>query len=535
MAVIQGETRLGEQYELLKQLLRDIQKHRVQPEDRYEIAALLESMGWNDDRAARTFGVDNVFELANQLWDMSRSNIIMTPFSKLKKISLWNKFLLIVTNFLRGAIFALPMAVSIFSMTTLRFSLWSYENLTTEIATSIALGTILSFVTVGGFTQAIARRGFFYIIQGYYGMARKVTFYFIKLGTIACLLISGLIFILNTFINLFPPHMILMMILYYFFLNTIWLSVTVMYILKKELVFTFLIVIGIASVYFLFVVLNVNIIVSQIISLLLVSLMGIALAVYFFKKAEQREDKGIEPKLPKMSVTIFNTLPYFVYGILYFTFLFVDRIIAWTVDNAFLPYFIWFRGDYELGLDFSLLVLIIPMGLIEVVLSRLMTNIQLSQQQYLGQDIQKMNRKYIFDYFYRVGLIFVVALASAVAVYYFLSIVLNIFNPDMGAIIYHNQITHFVFIVSLIAYTLVAVALMNSVTLFSLSQPKKVIKAILPSLFLNLTLGFVLSRWFGYEYAVIGLLFGAMAFVVLSSWQVYSVLKKLDYYMYAAS
>lgn len=535
MAVAQGKTRLSEQYEQLMQLLRDIQKHRVQPEDRYEIAALLESMGWTDDRAAGTFGVDNVFELASHLWDMSRSNIIMTPFSKAEKISVWKALVLLVSNFLRGAIFALPMAVSIFSMTTLRFSLWSYENLTTEIATSIAIGTILSFVTVGGFTQAIARRGFFYIIQGYYGMARKVTFYFIKLGSIACLIISVLIFVLNTFINLFPPDMILLMILYYFFLNTIWLSVTVMYILKKELVFTFLIVVGIAIVYFLFVVLNINIIVSQIISLMLVSWMAIGLAVYFFKKAEQLEDKGFQPKLPKMSVTIFNTLPYFIYGILYFTFLFVDRIIAWTVDNAFLPYFIWFRGDYELGLDFSLLVLIIPMGIIEVLLSRLMNNIQLSQQQYLGQDIQKMNSKYIFDYFYRVGLIFVVALASAVTVYYFLSIGLNIFNPQMGAVIYENKITHFVFIVSLIAYTFLAVALMNAVTLFSLSQPHKVIKAIIPALLLNLILGFVLSRWFGYEYAVIGLLIGSMVFVILSSWQVYSVLRKLDYYMYAAS
>lgn len=535
MAVVQGKTRLSEQYEQLAQLLRDIQKHRVQPEDRYEIAALLESMGWNDDRAAGTFGVDTVFELAGQLWDMSRSNIMLTPFSRVKKIGLWAGILLVVTSFLRGAIFALPMAVSIFSMTTLRFSLWSYENLTTEIATSIALGTILSFITVGGFTQAIARRGFFYIIQGYYGMARKVTFYFIGLGSIAFLFISVLIFVVNTFANLFPMQMILMLILYYFFLNTIWLSVTVMYILKKELVFTFLIVVGIAIVYFLFVVMNVNIIVSQIISLFLVSWMALALAVYFFKKAEQREDKGIEAKLPKMSVTIFNTLPYFVYGVLYFTFLFVDRIIAWSADNAFLPYFIWFRGDYELGLDFSLLVLIIPMGLIEVVLYKLMSNIQLSQQQYLGQDIQKMNGKYIWDYFIRVMFIFLVALVSAVAIYYFLPFGLNALNPNMGAIIYHNKITHFVFIVSLIAYTLVAVALMNAVTLFSLSQPKQVIKAIVPSLMVNLILGFVLSRWFGYEYAVIGLLIGSMVFVVLSSWQVYSVLRKLDYYMYVAS
>lgn len=519
----------------LNELLKEIKERRIQLEDRYEIAALLESMGWNDERAAKVFGVSDVFELAGQLWDISKMNIIFTPFSKVVNMRIKESIYLLISNFLRGALFALPMAVSVFAMITLRFSLWSYENLTVELATAIAIGTILSFMTVGGFTQAIARRGFFYIIQGYYGMARRVTFQFIILGMVACLVISVIIFVLNAFIHLFPYHMILIIILYYFFLNTIWLSVTVMYILKKEIVFTGLIIIGIGMVYILFVIVGVNIIVSQLISLLIVSLMGIGLAVYFFWSKESKGEKGNQPSLPKMSVNIYNTLPYFIYGLLYFTFLFMDRIIAWSVNNAFLPYLIWFRGDYELGLDFSLLVLIIPMGVNEVVLSKLMNNIQQSQKSYLGQDISKMNRNYVLEYFKRVTLIFAISVISAILLYYSVSSFMDYFNPEMGEVIYHNPITHFVFILSLIAYIFLAIGLMNSVTLFSMSQPKKVISAITPALLVNIITGFVLSRWFGYEYAVVGLLVGSMLFVFLSSLQVYSVLRKLDYYMYAAS
>lgn len=308
-----------------------------------------------------------------------------------------------------------------------------------------------------------------------------------------------------------------------------------MYILKKEIVFTGLIIIGIGMVYILFVIVGVNIIVSQLISLLIVSLMGIGLAVYFFWSKESKGEKGNQPSLPKMSVNIYNTLPYFIYGLLYFTFLFVDRIIAWSVNNAFLPYLIWFRGDYELGLDFSLLVLIIPMGVNEVVLSKLMNNIQQSQKSYLGQDISKMNRNYVLEYFKRVTLIFAISVISAILLYYSVSSFMDYFNPEMGEVIYHNPITHFVFILSLIAYIFLAIGLMNSVTLFSMSQPKKVISAITPALLVNIITGFVLSRWFGYEYAVVGLLVGSMLFVFLSSLQVYSVLRKLDYYMYAAS
>jgi hypothetical protein len=285
-------------------------------------------------------------------------------------------------------------------------------------------------------------------------------------------------------------------------------------------VFTALIIIGIIIVYILFVLFAVNIIVAQLISLFLVSLMGLALAYYYFKKAEAKEEKGIEPKLPKMSVTIYNTMPYFVYGILYFTFLFVDRLMAWSVDNAYLPYLIWFRGDYELGLDFSLLVLIIPMGINEVVLHKFMTDIQSSQKRYLGQDYQKMNNHYITEYMLRVVVILIVSIVSAVWLYFSVEIIMDYFNPEMGEVIYHNRITHFVFIASLIAYVFLAIALMNAVTLFSLSQPHKVIKSIVPALLVNVIAGFVLSRWFGYEYAVLGLLAASIVFMVLSWIQV---------------
>ncbi len=525
----------GEKQQKLNSLLKQIKALRLQPEDRYEIAALLESMGWNDEGARKNFGVTDIFELASQLWEISKSNIIFSPFHHIEKTGFVQGLYLLISNFLRGVIFALPMAVSVFSMITLRFSLWSYENLSVELATAIAIGTILSFVTVGGFMQAIARRGFFYITQNYYGMARKVTFQLIIIGIFACLVISACLFFGNALIQLFPFGLVLIIILYYFFLNTIWLSVTVMYILKKELVFTGLIIIGIGIVYLLFVVFAYNIIFSQLISLLLISLMSIGLAVFYFRRAEAKAEKGIEPKLPKMSVMIYNTMPYFIYGFLYFAFLFVDRVIAWSVNSTFLPYLIWFRGDYELGLDFSLLVLLIPMGIIEVLLFKLMINIQQSQKNYWGQDIDKMNRAYVRKYFLRLFFIFVVAMFSAVFLYYYLGIFLDNIHPALGKIIYQHPVTHFVFIFSLASYGFLSLGLMNSVTLFSLSQPQKVNRAITIALLANLLVGFLLSRWFGYKFAVIGLITGSIVFFILSSRQVYKVMRKLDYYVYSSS
>jgi hypothetical protein len=526
----------------LDDLLEQVLNRHLQPEDKYEIAAILESLGWNDDRVRETFGVHDIFALATDLWNRSRTKVSFSPFSKVEEMSPSQLIMSLVRNFLRGVIFALPMAVSVLSMLTLKFSLWSYENLSVELATSIAIGTILSFVTVGGFTQAIARRGFFYIIQGYYNMARRVTFHLIGLGFLLCVVLCLFLFGINLIIEIFPYSMLSISILYFFFLNTIWLSVTVMYILKKELVFTGLIIIGIGIVFFFFEVLDWGIILSQLIALSVVSVLSIFLVIYYFKEAERKEEKGISPKLPKMSVMLYSTMPYFVYGFLYFAFLFVDRVMAWSTNSGYMPYLIWFRGNYELGLDFALLVLILPMGISEVVLNKLMIDIEKSQKSYWGDETGVMNRTYLRVYYNRLGLIAVVSVISAVLLYVSVKWALTYFSVPMGDTLFNNAVTHFVFVVSLIAYVLVAVALMNAVILFSLSQPELVVRSVWPAMLVNLGVGFLCSRWFeaiypehGYSFAVYGLLSGSIVFMVLSTKQVRRVLGKLDYYLYAAS
>jgi hypothetical protein len=351
---------------LFEELLDSILKRRMQPEDKYEIAAYLESIGWNDDRAARVFGAEDIFDLAESFWNSINNDISASTISKkAENISFIYYIIDSIKQFLRGLIFALPMAISVAAMITLRFSLWSYENLTLEVATSIAIGTILSFLVVGGFTQAIARRGFFYLTQGYYNMGRRMTFIFVRMGYTVCLIISVLLFLSNLFIEIFPFRMIWIIIAYFFFLSSIWLSVTVMYILKKELVFTGLIAFGILVVFVLVQMFGIYyIIFIQLFSLLLVSVIGIGLVLYYFKTAERKMEKGIAPSLPRKSITLYSVMPYFTYGFLYFSFLYLDRVIAWSTNNSgYMPYFIWFRGQYELGLDFALFMLMIPMGI----------------------------------------------------------------------------------------------------------------------------------------------------------------------------
>jgi len=540
-----------------EELINEILVRRAHPEDELEIAATLESMGWNDQLANERFGADDVFMLAEDIWLAIQSKVRYAPAAKIEKIGSLQYLGKVVRSFLRGSIFAWPMAISIAAMLTLRFSLWSYQNFSLQYATSISLGTVLSFMTIGGFTQAIARRGFLYIGQGQYQMARRISYYFVRVGIVTCLVVAVLLGVFSMIFRIYPVNMTIIMILYFLFLSGIWLSVTIMYILQKELAFTGLITAGIAVVYVLFWILKMDIILSQVIALTFVTIASILLARYYFLRAEQKMEKGIAPPLPRLSIIVYTVLPYFIYGFAYFAFLNIDRIIAWSAnkstnggqylaalnidvskiftwftDSAYMPYIIWFRGEYELGLDFALLVLILPMGLIEVVINEIMANLVADQKNFMGANAEAMNQ--IYSRFYRRRLILVTSFVVVDAVALYLAI--NFLAPleVIKDLVFGNAVTYFVFMVAMMAYALLAVALMNSLILFSLSQPKMVYEPMCYGLAVNILVGFVLTRWLDYSLAVVGLLVGAAVFLFLTTRYVIKMLKNLDYYLYSA-
>ncbi|HZG88376.1 hypothetical protein [Paenibacillus sp.] len=519
---------------LYERVVEEVQKRNMFPEDRFEIAALLESMGWNDSRASEQLGMQDVFELADTIWEHIQQRVVVTPFEPPPKRNMVYVTFELTKSFLRGVIFALPMAISVVSMLTLKFSLWSYEYLTVELATCIAIGTILSFIVVGGYTQAIARRGFFYLFQGYYNMGRRVTFQFIRAGYVTCLVTCVLIYGFNVVFNVFPMNMFMYIVLYFFFLTSIWLSVTVMYILRRELTFTGLIIMGIFIVFLLMTFTPLDIIFAQLISISIVSATGMLLVLYFFKVAERKEEKGITPQLPRMSITVYSVMPYFIYGFLYFFFLFIDRINAWSAHDSYMPYFIWFRGEYELGLDFALLVLMVPLGVSEVIVHKLMLDLEDSQKQYWGAETDRMNRFFKKVYFKMFGVIVVTSVASAALVWKGMHLANDWYVGYAGKPLISSDTTEFVFVVALIAYVILAIALMNAVILFSLSQADMVNRSIIPAVGVNALVGFLLSRWFEYDTAIFGLLAGSIVFAVLSVRHMLKVLNKLDYYLYAA-
>jgi hypothetical protein len=264
-------------------------------------------------------------------------------------------------------------------------------------------------------------------------------------------------------------------------------------------------------------------------------------------------EKGIAPKMPKLSVTFYTVRPYFVYGFLYFTFIYIDRIVAWSSnDSIYMPYILWFRGNYELGLDFALFALMVPMGFIEVIINSMMKKMEVLQNRYSIDAEGEMNSIIVKDYKKSLIKILILSIVSSASIYLIMRFIDVYKSNILGFKIFENPTIHFVLVAALISYAILSGALMNAVLLFSLSQPQMINKLLLTALLINIAVGFAASRWFswwadnmnhykglfgieGYAFAVLGLVAGSIYFLVTSCKSVFVALGKLDYCLYSIS
>lgn len=505
------------------------------PEDDYEVAALLESFGWTDERAHNQFGVATVFQLAKEIRRDSGRQVDLVANPYREKQPVWPVLRTSFSQFMRGIVFALPMVLSVIAMLTLRVSLWSYQYLSTTLATAIAIGTLLSFVTVGGFMQAMARQGYFYMFQGHYQMMRKMIFRLIYIGVGVSIAVVGLGLVLDAVLPELPVGMLVVTLLYYVVLNAIWLSVSVFYIFHRELWFTGMLLVGILIVYVAFTFAHVPILTAQLVTMFALAIAGLMMLRLFFKEAEAKLDKGINPPLPRFSVTAYSVAPYFIYGSLYFSFLFLDRILAWSTYAGYVPLVLWFRGDYELGLDFALGVLIVPIGMSEVIVSRLLDRIWSSQKEFLSREHRKMNSLFTRLYKRYVSAMLVLAAANGLVSFFIVQWVFGLQSGILNGRLNVDFVTRDVFLVATISYSVLSVGLLHAVVMFSLSRPELVVRPLVTALLINFAVGFLLTRWIDYPQAVWGLLAGSVYFTYRTSKNVQSVLRSLDYHMYLLS
>jgi len=520
----------------LEELLEFVVGQTAVPVDRWAVAATLESMGLRDVDATDRFGQPDIFHLADELLGRYRSRPnAPIPLESASRLTIRRRLARFAKFYLRGTLFALPMVIQIVSVVALGYGLWASTRFDNAVATAVAVGTIASFVVTGGFVQAIGRLGLFYSEQKSYVLARQICYRLIRQGLLAATAVGVAWGVLDLLTLAFPPRLLLLSLVYYAFLSCLWLVLAVLYMLKRQLAIVLSLVAGIVVIVVLMSFTPVGIFVSQWVGLVAAN----ATAALWGRRILLRRAEGVSgdmklARLPRPAVLAYGVAPYFAYGLLYFSFLFLDRLVGWSTASEPLPSLIWFRTPYELGLDWALLSLVPTVALLEYTINEFSALIVPVQERFSGRCVEDHNRFFRSFYFRQVVLLGLFTIASVVGTYRGVVWFRRFDQFQQTRDFFASPITFSVYFWGALGYSFLVLGLMNSVFFFCLSRVWLALRPLAAGAAAGALTGFVLSRVFDYWYSVGGLVVGSLVFAVLTSRSVLRVLSKLDYYYYSA-
>jgi len=510
------------------------------PMDTRAVAATLESLGLRDVDAQTDFGAENLFALAEDIYGRARQRVIAQsglPSASegvrrkglLRRIGRFFKF------YLKGSLFAAPITAQIIVLFVLGSSLWAWLSFSERQATVIAVGTILSYIVTGGFSQAISRRGIFYWKQKNYLLARRISQDFLQAGIILTLAVAILMYIANIILPFFEQDMILICIMYFVLLSGLWLNLSTLYMLEQYLAVLLTTVIGGVLVWVIVTYVGWGIYIAHAVGIFVSDV----IAFLWGYQVLARRVRGVTgaqrlAKLPRHSIIVWAAGPYFVYGVLYFGFLFLDRVVGWSAPYSPggepSPYLLWFRTAYEVGIDLALISFILTIAMLEYTINEFSTMIIPTQESVDANDVPRHNRSFKAFYVRQLILLVVVALISVAVC----TIIVDWLRTLPGATMGDDVVTPFVCRWGMVSYAFLSLGLLNAVFFLSLSRPYFVLRAVGIGFVANLVIGFVLSRIVAYYYSVIGLVAGTFVFGTLSTWYAWRVMNELDYYYYSS-
>ena len=509
----------------------------------YETAANLESLGFTDDDAREVYGRQDVFALAAAVLSAQRSDREMHVIANAVEAGRVEaeadrykpETLSLPRTLLRGLAYGMPMGITVFASLILLYSLWSYYYFTPAQATAIGLGTALSYFVAGGITQAIGRRGLMYLRQGLYLMTLKVSLLFVGLGIAIALVVGALLWLLFTFVTVVSQFESDLTIIYFVSLSVLWLCLAVLYMLQKELIFSVAVTVGVFTVYYLREYLGWgSMIAAHQVGIFVTSAFSVlAAAASLTWQHRRHRDPNIPSTtaLPRLIMLLSSVRTYLLYGSMYFLLLFADRMLAWTGRMEFRQTFVWFRADYEAGLNWALLGMLPAFTILELVLQRFGGAMKPQQLRY-HLTARNTFAAFFLRFYMRQVLVYIVVAVVGIAITYYGMLALVPSIPELAVL--RSEVALFTFRFGVVGYLSIGFSLLNLSVFFWLSRPKLAMTALVPAIVANFAVGYLLSRMFSFHYAAVGLGVGGVLFAAISTVLCLRVMSNLDYYYYSA-
>ena len=528
--------------DLLQQLITSIKERNGKPVNPRVVFATIESLGIRDIDVVEDYGFESIPHLAVYIFkQLTQESELKNKFQKaaeaknLKEISL-NAYTsvrrkMMIKEYSTGIFHLFPVFLQIISIIIFGISLWTYVGFNNLQSTAVVLGVIIGLVTTGGFVQVIGKQVSFYWYNEDYLMTRRTTQKILWTGIksliITFIIISGL----NLFIHLYPFEFVLIVFIYSFLIGVLLLVLSPLYTVKQRWVISVAIAAGTSTTLALYFWSSIFIYFVHWIGILVAIGIAIFYLDYFFKRTV-KDKKGLYHATPKMMLSVYRNFNYFFYGILIYTFIFTDRILAWSSTlNRDLPYIIYYEKDYEIGMDLAILVFFLLAGILEYSITSFSRKMDYWQRKLKYNKIEVFNSNMKKLYFKHLRIFAISAVIIALFLY---GIITKPWGYEAGFDETLSPLSIKVCLIGSFGYLFLTLGMLNVLYLYTLNQHKKPLKAILIAFLLNLAFGISLSRMVAYEDSVIGMLIGSLFFMGYTTVATLKFLKNLDYYFYAA-
>jgi hypothetical protein len=506
----------------LQNLINSIYTNYPNVCDPWEIVAIVEALGYTDQAIEADFGCRDALVLGQFIYAQRDQfpfiEVDQKPIEKQPQLR--DEINIFISQFSHSFVYTIPFII-----------LLVLNYLPVETKTDLlpaALNSLFGFVTMAslitssGFVQMISRRGLFYMGLNDPIQANRICLPILLMGLFTTIFLASIGIIFGFYQGIAADGYIIIAGIYYVILSTIWMLFAIV-----GLQYRFaapVILIGITCCFFIFrVFLRFSALESQV---LMVSIAFISLAILSI--SNRLKHRSIKPKfgnqvpLPHLSILVYLLVPYFFYGIVYFGFIFADRLVANIASGGHYSLVTGDSLNYQDSMDLALLDLLLIVPLVEYYSYKLITFwygrakfMNLVEAKGLGWTLQKKywsSLKRILLYF---GLLAALTLV-------------------LLSLLQRGQNDNILTIVACIGYFLFAVGLFNTVILLSLDRLRDILGVLATATLIDFIVGYLLGSLFGVYFAVIGLIVGAVFFAVNSSRKVLNAIDRAEYcYFYS--
>jgi hypothetical protein len=495
--------------------------------DAWEIAAIVESLGYTDTRIQAEFGCPNALILSQFIYDQrtvyNSNSALQEPIAAAQmgfKQKPESELKIFITQFSHSFVYTIPFIIILF-LGYLKIDR-EIEILPHKLTSLFATATMASLITSGGFIQMIARRGGFYFGLNDPIQANRVCTPILWLGifTSVCLGIFGIFF--GFYQNIAADEYIIIAGIYYVMVSITWILFAAISLNSRWIAVAILI--GITLLFAgLRLTIKLGAIECQLIVMFLAFMcLAILTAIEYFKNRPQLPQFGKLVELPSLSVSIYLLAPYFSYGVIYFAFIFADRLAAGLSSYSTFNLYPATYLDYQDHMDLALLDLLTIVPAIEYFSFKLITywykqskSLSIKQIETLPKKLKRRYRSLVL----RTAICFFILMTGSI----FLSLMLN-----------PHPIDRILTICGCIGYLFFAIGLLNSIVLLSLDRLPFVLQSIIPATVINFILAYLCGNLFGVYFAVVGLIIGGIFFAVSSGTKVLQAFSQADYcYFYS--